>query len=93
MLRHDDPQKPQPDRPVKMPFDSFPERFPSDGDPYWHQCRSCKQPIAAHQPMEKIQLPHDPVHGADMVNGTYHAECARPYLSLVNALNALSRLG
>jgi hypothetical protein len=76
-----------------MPFDSFPERVPSDGGHWLQQCPSCKQPIAPYQPVEHIQLPHDPMHGADKVNGTYHAECARPFLSLVSALNTLRRWG
>lgn len=38
-----------------------------------------------------IQLPHDPLHGADQINGTYHAECAKPYLNLVGVLDKLNR--
>lgn len=76
-----------------MPFDSFPERNPDGGDPWWQQCQSCKQPIAANEPVEHIRLTHDPVHGSDKINGTYHAECARPFLSLVRALNSLTRWG
>lgn len=76
-----------------MPFDSFPEPSPEGGDPWRQRCQSCKQPIAAHQPVENIQLPNDPVHGADKVNGTYHAECAKPFVSLVEALNTLRRWG
>jgi hypothetical protein len=72
-----------------MPFDAFPERVPFDG-PAWHSCRCCKRPIASYQRVEKIELPHDPVHGSDKVNGTYHAECAKPYLSLVGALSMCS---
>jgi hypothetical protein len=76
-----------------MPFDSFPERFPSHDEPSWQRCQSCKRPIAAHEPVEQIQLQHDLMHGADKVNGTYHAQCAQPYLGLVNALTMLRRWG
>jgi hypothetical protein len=76
-----------------MPFDSFPQRDLGGDDPWWQRCKSCKRPINAHQKVEKIQLPHDPVHGADKVNGTYHAECAKPFLNLVRALDAMRRWG
>lgn len=69
-----------------MPFDSFPERVPGS-----LRCPCCNQPIAAHEPAETIQLPHDPLHGADQINGTYHAECAKPYLNLVGVLDKLNR--
>jgi hypothetical protein len=76
-----------------MPLDSFPQRDLGGGDPWWQRCQSCKRPITARQKVEKIQIPHDPVHGADTVNGTYHAECAKPFLSLVRALDAMRRWG
>ena len=76
-----------------MPFDSFPERVPSDGDYWSRQCKSCKRPIAAHESVEEIRLAHDPIHRADIANGTYHTECAKPLLSLVGTLDMLSRWG
>ena len=76
-----------------MPFDSFPKRDLGGGDPWWQRCKSCKRPIGANQPVEQIQLPHDPVHGADKINGTYHPECAKPILSLLRTLNAMRRWG
>jgi len=75
-----------------MPFDSFPEHVPYNDDS-WQRCPSCKRPITAHHQVEQIQLPHDPIHGADKVNGTYHTECAQPFVGLVGALNMLRRWG
>ena len=76
-----------------MPFDSFPERDFVGGDPWWQQCKSCKRPIAANEPVEHIKLDPDASHRAQEVNGIYHADCARPFLSLVRALNTMRRWG
>ena len=76
-----------------MPFDSFPERNFEGGDPWWQRCKSCKRPIAAHEPVEHLRFNPDPVHNIDDINGIYHAGCAKPFLSIVRALDALRRWG
>ena len=76
-----------------MPFDSFPERDFGGGKPWWQQCKSCKRPIAANEPVEHIKLDPDASHRAQEVNGIYHADCARPFLNLVRALNTMRRWG
>ncbi len=76
-----------------MPFDSFPERDLGGGEPWWQRCKSCKRPIAANEPVEHIRFEPDAVDNVDEINGTYHAECARPFLSVVRALNSLKRVG
>ena len=75
-----------------MPFDSFPERVPNDGN-FWQLCRGCERPIMANQPVAKIELPHDPITSADKANGTYHAECAKPLMGLIGVLETLQRFG
>lgn len=47
-------------------------------------CSACKEPIAPH---EKRVIITDTV-----VDGIYHEICAKPLLSVLNALTALSRM-
>ena len=63
-------------------------------DRYWHDapaCKSCKRPILSEHPTEQLQLPVDSEHKLHELNGLYHSECARPFLSIMRALDALSR--
>ncbi len=76
-----------------MPFDSFPERDFNGGEPWWQQCKSCKRAIAAHEPVEQLRFDPDPIHRLDEMNGTYHAACAKPFVSIIRALNTLQRWG
>ena len=74
-----------------MPFDGTTYRGP-DADPWSGRCRSCKQLIGPDQPVERLAFAHDPMHRSHEVNGTYHSSCARPYISLVQALSATKAL-
>lgn len=70
-----------------MPFDPLPRE-------YWDQgawCKSCKLPIATDEPIETLEFDPCPEHKLEELNGTYHALCARPLLSVKRALDMLSR--
>ena len=56
-------------------------------------CKSCKRPILSEHTTEQLKMPFDGEHKLHELNGIYHSECARPYLSVMRALNALSRGG
>jgi hypothetical protein len=63
-------------------------------DRYWDEpaaCKSCKRPILSEHATEQLELPFDTQHKLHEMNGIYHAECARPYLSIALALAALGR--
>ena len=55
-------------------------------------CRSCKSPIDPAEPVEELHFNDDAGHRLEELNGPYHAHCARPFLSIKRALDALSRL-
>ena len=76
-----------------MPFDSFPRRDFGGGEPVGRLCPCCRQPIRFYQPVEQLEFAHGTGHGLHEMNGTYHAECAKPYLSVARALDSLSRFG
>lgn len=71
-----------------MFLDVGPDKFWGSGGP---SCRSCKQLILPQHPTEEVRFEHDPVHRLDEMNGIYHADCAKPFLSIARALEALSR--
>ena len=73
-----------------MFFDPTPMGGPFGWQPA-PRCRSCKQPIDAGQPTAELSFEHDAEHRLDEMNGTYHADCAQPYLSIKRALDMLSR--
>lgn len=75
-----------------MPFDSMPQGEPW-GEPLTPVCKSCRQPIASHHRREELRFEADPEHRLEELNGAYHAECARPLLSVQRALDMLSRFG
>lgn len=52
---------------------------------------SCKRLISADEPTEQVRLPFDAEHKTHELNGLYHYECARPYLSVIRAMESLSR--
>lgn len=70
-----------------MPFDGSHARPQQEDDPL-RCCRSCKQPIFAGEQAEYLHFERDGLHAVHQVNGAYHAACARPFLSLVRALEA-----
>ena len=70
-----------------MPFDCCPDY----SWPNAPTCPSCKRPIAAHEAVEHIRFDPDPVNRLEEMNGAYHADCAKPLLSVVRALEILSR--
>ena len=53
-------------------------------------CKSCKRPILSEHATERVEMPFDGEHRLHELNGAYHSECAKPYLSLMRAL-ALTR--
>ena len=54
-------------------------------------CMSCKRPIASDERSEQVRLPFDAEHKTHELNGLYHFECARPYLSVIRAMESLTR--
>lgn len=65
-----------------------------NSDGYWDSgpcCTSCKALILPEHKTEDVRFEHDSVHRLHEMNGLYHAECAKPYLSLARALGALGR--
>ena len=54
-------------------------------------CMSCKRLIASDEPTEQVQLPFDAENKTHELNGLYHSECARPYLSVIRAMQSLTR--
>jgi len=71
-----------------MPFDGN-RGYSSWDNPRRSLCRSCRRPIAASDQMQTINVGYDPAHQVHQVNGAYHAACARPYLSLLRAFEAV----
>ncbi len=64
------------------------------GDPWGPagpRCKSCHEPIAPDAPSEDLRFDAHPGHDLEEMNGTYHAECARPLLSIKRAMDMLSR--
>jgi len=55
-------------------------------------CRSCKAPIESDEPVEELRFENQSGQRLEELNGAYHARCARPFLSIKRALDALSRL-
>jgi len=70
-----------------MFVDLNPERRWDEGP----SCVSCKRLIASDEPTEQVRLPFDANRKTHEMNGIYHLECARPYLSIIRAMNALNR--
>jgi hypothetical protein len=70
-----------------MFLDLGPERRWEEGP----SCTSCKRLIVADEPTENVQLPFDAEHKTHELNGLYHLECARPYLSVIRAMEMLNR--
>lgn len=70
-----------------MFLDLNPERRWEDSP----SCVSCKRPVLGNQKTERLNLPFDAQHKLHELNGLYHLDCARPYLSLMSAFRALSR--
>jgi len=54
-------------------------------------CMSCKRLISGDEPTERVELPFDEEHKTHELNGIYHSECARPYMSMIRALEMLNR--
>ena len=54
-------------------------------------CMSCKRLITSGQSTAQVQLPFDAEHKTHELNGLYHSECARPYLSVIRAMQSLTR--
>ena len=66
-----------------------------DFDRHWDpgpSCRSCKELIRPGEATEEIRFQPHPGHRIEDLSGLYHAECARPYLSLARAFYLLGRL-
>ena len=61
------------------------------GEPWTPTCQSCRGIIAPGQKVEEIHFATDDAHQLHDMNGTYHAECARPILSVKRAYDMLNR--
>ena len=69
-----------------MPFDSMPHQ-------HWNAsawCQSCKRPISPGEPVEHLRFENHFEHRLEDLNGPYHAECARPFMSIKRALDMLN---
>lgn len=65
-----------------------------NSDRFWEpgpSCTSCKGLLLPDHLTEEVRFEHDPVHRLHEMNGVYHAECAKPFLSLARALGMLGR--
>jgi hypothetical protein len=60
-------------------------------DPLVPWCRSCQLPVFPEQDKEEILFAEGSEHRLEELNGTYHAQCARPFVSGKRALDLLSR--
>ena len=62
---------------------------------YWGgegpSCMSCKPLIRSNEPTEELRFEAGDEHRLDEMNGIYHAECVKPFLSVIRALNMLGR--
>ena len=61
---------------------------------YWDEgpvCKSCKRMIDKSDPAETLSFDELNDQQFDGMNGLYHSDCARPYLSMMRALIALRR--
>jgi len=65
----------------------------SPGEPWENgrTCRSCRSPIAPGEPVEELRFESDSEHRLEELNGAYHAQCARPFLSIKRAFDMLGR--
>jgi hypothetical protein len=61
------------------------------GDP-GPSCCVCKAPILQGQSTTRLYFETDP-NGAKGLTGMYHVACSKPFDSLANAINMMSRLG
>ncbi len=52
-------------------------------------CKACKQPIAKGQPVTRVVFDGN----AHDMSGDYHKACGKPFASMANSLNMMSRLG
>ncbi len=61
---------------------------------YWDEgpvCKSCKRLIDNSEPTEDLRFEPYGDHRFDGMDGLYHSECARPYLSIIRAMDMLRR--
>ena len=70
-------------------FDPSPQSGP--WEPSGPSCKGCRRPILHDQPRELLRFAAHPEHDLEDMNGLYHAECAKPLLSIKRALDMLSR--
>jgi hypothetical protein len=55
-------------------------------------CRSCKEPILEGERSARVEFASDP-RGIKELTGDYHEACSKPFASLANAINMMSRFG
>jgi hypothetical protein len=72
-------------------FMDIPAEGEGGNEPILPRCRSCKEPIAPDSPSATLTFPADDDFHLEELNGSYHADCARPFASLQRALDALTR--
>lgn len=63
------------------------------GEPWTPICHSCRGPLRSGEPVERIEFTDDGEHSLREMNGTYHAACAKPILSVKRAYDMLRRWG
>ncbi|WP_380875612.1 hypothetical protein ACFB49_05310 [Sphingomonas sp. DBB INV C78] len=65
------------------------DRF--EGEPQHQYCHSCKGVIRQGEPTEMVRFDPDPNHDVESLNGLYHAACAKPFLRMHRAMQAMNR--
>jgi hypothetical protein len=80
----------RPNEEADMFFDSSCGGGPSGDGSSRPQCPCCKLPITPDDMIARVQLERDDASGVHQINGTYHAQCARPYLSMVRTLASIT---
>ena len=66
--------------------------FSAGGGESVPSCSACKAPILQGQGAVRLHFNTDP-GGVKGLTGMYHAACSKPFDSLANAINMMSRLG
>jgi hypothetical protein len=66
------------------------EPFPAGGGHFGPTCRACKNPIHKHEPATRLDFSNDP-DGAKGLTGDYHLACSKPFASIAQAMNSLTR--
>ncbi len=87
---NDDPDKPGRDKGSHMFMDVGEPGGPG-GEPHYETCHSCKRLIPPGHPQAEVRFDGNDEKLASL-SGIYHAECAKPILSVKRALDMMKRV-